>query len=288
MIVYLDILLGINLIVNYYLLLLTVKFASDNAKGWRILIGAAVGSLFSLYIFFDINSTIFDCFIKIICSMLMILSSVGFINIKAYLRNVTILFVVSFIYSGGMMALWSFFKWDTIVINNSTVYLNISPLNLILISVIFYIILVISKSVFKKNSVKAERAVVELYFKEKKAELIAIFDTGNSVRDILSDSAVIFISHKKAIDFLCEEPSAFEKNYRLLPCSTVTGSKLLEAVRIDKAVVIVNKSAITLLNPILAISEIGIDKEYSLILNPEILMSSEVCYDNDTYSESNV
>ncbi len=276
--IYLDVLLVINLIVNYYLLLLTIKFNSLIHKGWRIILGATVGSVFSLYIFLEINSTLTDCAVKLACSILMILVSVGYMNIKAFFRNIIVLFGVSFIYSGAMMALWTVFKWETIIINNSTVYLDISPLYLIGFSVIFYLIIVITKSLLRKNSIKAQRCKVELIFGKRKTFLIGIFDTGNSVKDLFSDSSVIFISRNNAVDFLGGEPKCFENSYRLLPCSTVTGSKLLEAVRIDKAEVILDSKNITLYKPILAISEIGIDKEYSLILNPEILMSAEANY----------
>lgn len=276
--IYLDVLLGVNLIIDYYLLLLTFKFNSLKFKGWRLIFGASIGSLFSLYIFFLIDSILIDCVVKLICSMLMILISVGYINLKAFFRNVTLLFIVSFIYSGGMLALWSVLKWDTIIVNNSTVYLDISPIYLIGFSVIFYLTIVTINSVLQKKSIKADRCSVVLEFNKYSLELTGIFDTGNSVKDIFSDSAVIFISHKAAFDFLGNEPSKYIKNYRLLPCSTVTGSKLLEAVRIDRAEVKLENARITLYKPILAISEEAIDQEYSLILNPEILVNAEESY----------
>ncbi len=276
--VYLDVLLGINLIVNYFLLLLTFKLTLTQNKNLRVILGAGVGSLFSLYIFISVNSIILDSLVKIVCSALMVLTAVGFINIKAFLRNIAVLFAVSFLYSGCMMALWSVFRWETIVINNSTVYLDISPLYLIGFSVLFYITIVIIKSILKRNSIKAERCRVKLIFGDKKTELIGIFDTGNSVKDIFSDSAIIFISNKDALSFLGDEPKSFKNNYRLLPCSTVTGSKLLEAVRIDKAQILLDNKSLTLYRPILAITTVKIDSEYSVLLNPEILLNAEENY----------
>ena len=278
MTVYLDVLLGINIIVNYYLLLLTLKFNFYSNKIWRVILGACVGSIFSLYIFVPINSIILDCAVKLVCSASMVLGAIGYINFKAFIRNIVILFGVSFLYSGCMMALWSIFKWDTIVINNSAVYLDISPLYLIGFSVLFYIIIVTVKSVLKRNSVKAERCGVTLIFGEKTVELIGIFDTGNSVKDIFSDSAILFISYKDALNFLGDEPKKFQNNYRLIPCSTVTGSKLLEAIRIDKAEIHLDNKCLTLNKPILAISTVKIDQEYSVLLNPEILMNEEENY----------
>ena len=247
-----------------------------------------MGGLFSLYIFVPVSSVILDFTVKLISSVVMVIIAVGFNNIKAFIRNIVVLFAVSFLYAGGMLAIWSVFGWNSIIVNNSTVYLDVSPLLLIGFSAIFYVVLVFAKSLLKKRALLAKRSKVILEFGGKKSDLIGIFDTGNSVKDLLSNSAVIFISRNKIIEFLNDQPANFKNNYRLLPCSTVTGSKLLEAVRIDKASIILDDNEIVLLKPILAISEIPIDKEYSLILNPEILSSAEGNYVKSKNTKSSV
>ncbi len=275
MIVYVDVLIAVNIVINYYLILITAKFSAFNYKNFRLILAAIVGSAFSLYIFLPKLGTLIDIIVKLICSAVMILVGFGFKNLKSYLRNMTVLFAASFIYAGGMLAIWMIFKTKAIVINNSVVYLDVSPIFLIGFSVAFYIIIVFFKSILKRNSITAKRCNVEIYFNKKKADFTGIFDTGNSARDILGGGAVIFISRKNAIDFLGGEPKTFESCYRLLPFSTVTGSKLLEAVRCEKAVITFDNKIITLPKPILAISEAVIDSEYSVLLNPEILQYTE-------------
>lgn len=284
--VYIDLLIGINIIVDYFLLLLTFKITSCQIKNKRVIISSVVGGFFSLYIFVPINSTLLDFAAKLISSAIMVLIAVGFRNIKAFLRNIGVLLISSFIFTGAMLATWSMFKLNSIIVNNSTVYFDISPILLIGFSGVFYLILVTAKSLLKKRALIAKRCRVILEFNGKKSEFIGIFDTGNSVKDLFSDSAVIFISKAEIIKFLNDKPENFNKNYRLLPCGTVTGSKLLEAVRIDIASVILDEDRIVLHKPILAISKIPIDKEYSLILNPEILNCSEGRYDKAQNAKS--
>lgn len=48
--IYIDILVCLNVIVNYFLLLASGKFLSRPYKRWRILLGAFLGGLYSLYI----------------------------------------------------------------------------------------------------------------------------------------------------------------------------------------------------------------------------------------------
>ncbi len=48
--IYIDVLVCLNFIVNYFLLLATGKFLSRPCKRWRMLLGAFLGGLYSLYI----------------------------------------------------------------------------------------------------------------------------------------------------------------------------------------------------------------------------------------------
>ncbi len=275
MIIYVDVLLVTNLIIDYFLILLTAKINKIRYKNFRIIIGALIGSLFSFYIFYENSNTFKNALVRLFSAAIIILIGIGFKSFKSYFRNILTLFASSFLYCGAMFAIWMLFKINTIVINNSVVYLDISPISLIILTVVFYFFIQIFKSILKKNALKAKRAEVILKFCGKKEKFKAIFDTGNSVKDILSNSEVIFISKDDGVKFLGGNPSEFPNFYRLLPCGTVGGSKLLEGVRIDKAKILIENNEITLIKPILALCEIKLDSEFSLILNPEILEYAE-------------
>ncbi len=207
--------------------------------------------------------------------MVMVFFGFGFNNIKKFFRLTALLFTVSFIYAGAIMALWMIFKPRTIVINNSVIYYDISPVFLVGFSVVFYLIIVTLSSLLKKNAVKAKTCCVKIEFADKSCTFKGVFDTGNSVKDMFSASAIIFIDKNNALKFLGAPPSSFTKNYRIIPCGTVVGSKLIEAVRCDRGVITLDNSVITLNKPILAISELSIDKEFEVLLNPEILEYAE-------------
>lgn len=275
MVIYIDVLITVNLIIDYFLVLLTAKINKITYKNFRIVLGALIGSLFSIYIFYENANILINAFVRLFSAAVVILVAFGFNSIKGYFRNIITLFIVSFIYCGAMFAIWIIFKTNSIVINNSVVYLNISPIALISLTIIIYFLIIFLKSILKKNAIKANRADVSLYFCGKKEQFKAIFDTGNSVKDILSNSEVIFISKSMGFKFIGGRPSDFPNMYRLLPCGSVTGSKILEGVRIDKAEISINKNQIILTRPILAFCETNIDNEFSLLLNPEILEYAE-------------
>ena len=275
MIIYIDVLLTVNFITDYFLLLLTAKLNKVKYKNSRLIFGALIGSVFSLYIFYENSNIFLNASVRFLGSALMIIVGIGFNSIKSYFRNILMLFGVSFLYCGGMFAVWLMFRINTIIINNSVVYLDISPLSLIGFSILFYFLILFFKSTLKKNALRAERAEVTLYFCGRKEKFKGIFDTGNSVKDLMSNSEVIFIAEKLGEKFINGKPKDFQNMYRILPCGTVTGSKLLEGVRIDKANIQTNNSEITLTKPILVFCDLNIDSEFSLLLNPEILEYAE-------------
>ena len=87
-IIYLDILLALNLFVNYFILLSVAKFLYLKIKRLKLILGALVGAVFSLYIFLPEQSLVFSLFIKILMAIIIIGSSFGFKNPKFLKKSI--------------------------------------------------------------------------------------------------------------------------------------------------------------------------------------------------------
>ena len=140
MVVYADILILINFIVDYFLLLITSHFLHKHTKLWRLVLGSAVGGVFSLYIFLPQVNFLLQTAVHILMCAAICFATFKINEIKDFLRCVSTLFAVNFAYSGAMIAVWLLFKPNGMVINNSIVYFNISPIFLIAFSVLGYFI----------------------------------------------------------------------------------------------------------------------------------------------------
>ncbi len=279
MIVYADILIILNWIVNYYILLLCSKLNNSQYKNVRMIIAALVGAFFALYIFLPQMSLFSEILIKIISSAVIVLISFGFKNIKNFFRNLFFMFVSAFLYAGSMLAIWNIYKPKNMAINNSVVYFDISPIFLIIFSVLFYLVITLLNSLLKRRSISAKRCNISVLLNDSTANFEGIFDTGNSVRDLFTNSEIIFVSPKiiKLLTGSCElfDNPEYKSRIRLIPCGTVTGRKLINSIRCDRAVVKNSDVEIRLENPILAVSE-NIDSDsYDALLNPEILLKAE-------------
>ncbi len=275
MIVYVDILILVNSIINYYILILTTKINKTQYKNFRLIISAFIGSFFSFFIFLPQQNIIIEIIFKIFSSFCLVLIAFGYKKIKTFLRSLFIMFSTSFIFAGAMLAIWVLFKPNGLIINNSVVYFNISPVLLVAFSVIFYIVFTVLNSVLQRTAKTATRCNVKITLNQKNESFIGIFDSGNSVKDIFGNSEIIFIgenSGKKLFGNISNISNDYKSRYRVLPCSTITGSKLLEAVRCDKAEIFCDNNKITLNKPIVALSKNVNEDEYNVILNPEILV----------------
>ncbi len=275
MIVYADVLIFFNLIINYFLLVTTAKILRKNPKTLRLILGAFFGAISSLYIFLPQSPFGFEILFKILISSVMCLITFGFMGIKAYLKCVGVLFCVTFGFGGVMYAVWLLFSPNGMVINNSVVYFDISLIALIAFTVAGYIIFSLCFKIFSKASPFAESCDITLFADNKSVDISAVVDTGNSIEDVFSSGEIIIADRRIAQTlFGCDNfqsNKSTESRYRLLPCNTVSGRDVLEGVRCDRAEVKYQNSTMVLQKPILAISKTAMPDGNDAIINPKIL-----------------
>ncbi len=269
MTVYADILMLVNFVVDYFLISIAARFLNQKPRLWRLLLGSAVGGIFSLYIFLPQSNFLLQSFIQILMCAVLCLISLGFGNIKSFLRSTAVLFAVNFAYSGAMIAVWMLFKPYGMVINNSVVYFDISPLFLILFSVIGYFGVILLRRLLKKTFSHNAYCDVTAYCGKRSLRLEGIADTGNSLKDVFGISQ-IFITDGDIVDTLLGDEKQNPARFRKIPCGTVVGKRLLDGYRIDSIKIIFEKRKFEFKNPILAVSNTPLS-DCQIIVNPENL-----------------
>ncbi len=270
-----DVLIFLNTLVDYFLLLATAKITGEKTTTYRTVLAAFIGGVSSIYIYLPQQKIIVEFLYKSAVAFLLSLVCYKLSSVKKYLKNVAVFLIVSCAYGGIMFALWAVFKPFGMVINNSVVYLNISPLMLVIFSTTGYIVFILCFKIFKNSSPLAARCEISVTANGREMTLSAIADTGNSLEDIFSDSEII-IADKSKVAYLFGDIDYLENNkyahlYRLLPCSTVSGYSSLEGFRCEKALVECGDKKILLKKPILAISKVPLNEDYNAIINPKIL-----------------
>lgn len=275
MIVYADVLIFLNTLVDYFLLLVTAKLTGEKTKTLRVVLAAFLGGISSLYIFLPRQKIVIEFIYKVAVAFLLSWVCFGVTAYKKFVKNTGVFFLATCGYAGVMFALWAIFKPYGMVINNSVVYLSISPTVLVLFSIGGYVAFTLLWQIFKKSSTEATRHEITVFANDKQICLNAIADTGNSLEDVFGKSEVIIADERQAIRLFgnleIEHSPELARRYRLLPCSTVSGTDTLKGYRCDTAQIKLGDGKIILHNPILAVSKTPLNDDYNAIINPKIL-----------------
>lgn len=276
MVVYADILIILNLTVDYMLIAVTGKILRLKPPLIRQTAAAAVGGISSLYIFVQNTGVFAGLLVRIGVCTLMSLIAFGFKSIICFLRASAVLLGVCLAYGGIMTALWTLFKPHGMTVVNSVVYFNISPSVLIGVSVTVYLIYMLLSAVLAKTSAAANRCRVTVFAGESSVSMDGIVDTGNSVEDIIGGGDVIIADDRCVKELFgnvdIEDNSELKTRYRVLPCGTVSGNGTLEGFRCDSATVTDGENTVKLKKPILAVSKTRLKDDYRAIVNPNIFL----------------
>ncbi len=272
MVVYADILIVVNTIIDYFLIKATCLLKKRKISATRHIFASLLGGISSIYIFLQNTTPIIDFIFQCAVSFLFIIICFGIKNRKLFISAFLIMQAVVCGYTGFVIAVFTLFKPKHIVINNSIIYYQISPLMIILFTAIFYAVFTLLYFIFSKNSIHSDRCNIEVWANNSKIQLKAIVDTGNSIEDAMSNSEII-ITNVKSIERLFGDyrnNDIFKNRIRKIPCGTVSGVGLLDGVRCDYALVNCAEKHIRLEKPILAISKSNFKDDYDAIVNPRI------------------
>ena len=121
-VVYADVLVVINIIVNYFLLRASAAVISFDFKAWRFLVSSVLGGTFSLIIFVDGLPAALLAAVKLLFLLLMVLAAFGYGSFKRFFKCCAAFLASNLAFAGLMLAGRTFLFPDSIVYKNSVVY----------------------------------------------------------------------------------------------------------------------------------------------------------------------
>lgn len=224
MTVYVDILIILNTIVNYFLLLAVQKITRNHQKRWRILTGAIIGGVSSLLLFVE-NLGVIMTLLKILTAVFMTIITFGVKPIKRLIKSIFLLFSMSFLFGGLMFAIYIFFDKDIMIYSNGIVYFDVDLTFIIVCTIISYLVITLISKITDKKAPKSKEKYVTVENAGKTISCTALVDTGNNLREPFSSLPVILLDKELFNKLFTEE------KIRLIPVSTVNGESLIKAFR---------------------------------------------------------
>lgn len=259
MVVYIDVLIFTNIIINYCILSLTKKFLHIKVKEFRIILSAFVGALFSLTVFIESLSEILSITLKLLCTIVMCLIAFNITQIKIYIKCVCATFGFSVMFCGVMIFVHNFSKAKNIAIINDTVYFQIDSITLILLSIITYIVITVIQRIVSNDF---QNTIVNLKIKIKNDDYscVAKIDTGCSVTEPFSGAPVIIVESSLLNDI--------NDANRVIPYKALGCDGILKGIKADK--ITIDKKVIEK-DVYIGIYKGTIDPQFKAIINHKIV-----------------
>lgn len=260
MVIYVDVLIFINTIINYCILSLVHEFLKHTTSQLRLTIAAITGALSTLVIFIPIDSLILQYTIKLTVNMLMCRVAFCYSKLSYYIKQIIYTFIISVIFGGIMVLIYQTAKPANMAIINDYVYFQIEPVTLILLSIVIYIVIYAIQRTINKGNIKT-LVNLDIQIKDTIYNCIGKIDTGCTVVEPFSGSPVIIIENSIV------NPSKVSTN-RLVPYKALGNSGILSAIKADK--VYIDKAQIN--KEIYICIYCGtIDNNIKAIINSEII-----------------
>lgn len=281
-----------NIFINYFLLLSVSKILNLTLIRKKLILSAFVGAIYSLIILLPPVNWALSLLIKLAMSASIVILAFKWISLKLFLKTFLTFYGVNFLFGGIIFFIWYFVTPNGIFINNDMIYLNLSPIFLVLATFVSYLaIRLIHKTVGRQDILVQTNCDVLIEFEEKSVILKAKVDTGNTLKEPFSGLPVIVAQCKfvEAIlparlkEYLCvsnansaaKDMQSFEvprfTDFRLIPFKTISGNGLLPAFKATRIKVLSKTQNISKDAYVAICSEKIFNNEYQALINSELI-----------------
>lgn len=247
-VIYIDILLCINLIINFLLLSAAAFYLHEDITVKRLLTGAGVGAVGALTILLPELPLPLDILLKAVLGAATVFSAFGRRGRKTFVKLYAVFLTATFFFGGIIAAVWFLFTPRSLVIKNSIVYLNIPPVSLILCSAVCYAAFRLFCTLSGRYKARDSFCTLTLgrggYFITVRAKI----DTGNSLCEPFSQCPVIVIGRRAAESITPSEIVEYEtvtslkyrtevSGVRFVPFSSVGGRGILPCFKAERVII---------------------------------------------------
>lgn len=299
MTIYLDVVLIENLCMNYIILFATGYLLKRKKNHIRLILSALLGGIYSILAYMEILEIYSNFILKLILSIVMVYLAYQAKNIKQLGKELLFFYLTSFVFGGCAFALLYVIKPQEILMRNG-VYVGTYPLKVaILGGIVGFTITVIAFRFAKAKLTKKDiYCNITIYFGKESITTTALLDTGNMLKDPITQMPVIVVEKEILKNILPDtilnhlnhiiggdvpkevyenENLAYITKFRVIPFSSIGKTNgMLLGFKADKIVVEQEEKEV-IENVIVGIYENSLSKkgQYSALIGLELIEGSE-------------
>lgn len=206
MTIYIDVLFLENLILNSIILYATAIISKIKIKHWKIIISSAMGSVYVvIYYIFRIDLYI-NIISKVFISVLMNYIAFRPKSFKLLMKDVLLFYLVSFVFGGAALGMIYIVNSNNINIKDGVI-LEKYTLKTIFIGVVFAFPISILSFKMAKHKIGKKDMFCNIIIKlnKKKVKIRAMIDTGNLLKEPISNVPVIVVEKNVLFEIIPKE-----------------------------------------------------------------------------------
>lgn len=294
--VYGDIIFAENLMMNYLILFSTAKLTRSRYRRINIILASAAGAVYSVFYYFPGYEYLYTWLLKIIFSLFII--AVAFVpyTLKEFGRITMVFYIISLLFGGAAFGIYYFINGINFSYKG-VFYIESFPVRLLLISILSAAIIIKFSWAHIIPRIRREKILVNISILQgnKSIYSVALIDTGNSLKDPLTNLPVLIAEYEAIKELLpVEIQKIFEKNkdnnlnailsvlsgsewltkFRFIPFKSLGNENgMLIGFKPDAIVIEDKNNRQSIKDIIIAIynRRLSKDGEYSALLHPDIL-----------------
>lgn len=225
--IYADVLVITNIYFTYFFIKVLSLVFHIKANAKRVALASVAGGISSLLILLPINDYII--MLLKITAVLMIILICGFAkDIFDIIKYSLVFILINIVFSGICFAFWKLSGGKMIYVKNFTVYLDLSLIMLIIITILVYFIMTIADYflINRKNLTGLYTVSFNLFNKDYNFK--GVVDTGNKLYDYFSGRSVVICKSNELLGLYNEMMNQnVNSGFRLMPYNTISSDGLI-------------------------------------------------------------
>lgn len=206
MTIYLDIIFLENLILNFLILFAVGIETKSKAKFVRIVVSSVVGSAYTVLLYMINNNFFHSIIMKILLSLVMNYIAYKTDKIKEILKKIVYFYLTSFVFGGGALALIYVVNTGKISIHNGVISGKYTLLTIMIGVIVSFIVIIISFKLIKNKITKKDLVCnIKIIVNDKQIQTKALIDTGNFLKEPITNIPVIVAEHKLLKNIISDE-----------------------------------------------------------------------------------
>ena len=196
MTIYIDVVLIENLIMNYIILLATGLILKIEINHIRLILASLLGASYSIVAYTGAIEVYSSFILKIILSILIVYIAFNPQNTKKMWKELLLFYLTSFVFGGAAFALIYIVKPQDILMKNG-LFLGTYPLKTVMLgAIVAFTIILTAFTIVKKKITKQDMfCEIEIELNEEKIRINTMIDTGNMLKEPITNTPVVVVEH---------------------------------------------------------------------------------------------